>query len=735
VTRSPPGSGGRLGAILRQLLPYTAALLLLLILRQSRITERLNLLAYDLAVQLRPAPSGATTPVRIIGIDEDDLNRYGPLIPDGLLADAVERLDRIGVRAIGLDMFCGQAVGADWQRLRRLAATNPRLVSVYFDLDGKHAIPGTPPHRQAYADLYTDPQDGLVRRDLLHVSGRRQENNVSLPMRLLQIATGQTKLLQRLEQHPAAFAGLGVGSGGYLPEAGVSAPGYLQWMLPFHQPGSFPSWSLDSLLRNQLTPEQEKQLRGSIVLIGVVAPSSKDSFAVPFSHWREGERRYELPGVEIHAHRLAALLALEAGRPLGVRAAPGSVNGLVLLLGIAAGVILGERVSSLRQSFYLAAAGLLLGVGAMAALLVMGVWLDGALPLFAFALMAAAAWSRRGANQQIRGLQLESQGRQVRTLFDRFVSKEVAGELLDNANPPSPESQLRNVTVLMSDLRGFSLLSQEHHPSVMVRLLNTYLEVMFEVVEDYGGTIDEVLGDAILVLFGAPLQRSDHGEAAIACALAMQLAMERVNRANTQQGLPQLEMGIGLCTGDVIAGTIGSRRRAKYGVVGAAVNLAARIEEFTIGGEVLAAESTVCAVAPQLRIDAEYRVEVKGSTDPLLVFSVGAIAGNHNLALPSRSSNPRALKEPLEVRYSIMRGKHRDGLPCRAEVTHLAEREAWMVLQEGNLEPFVNLVLNFPGISGDAYGKVRDQVRGSVHIVFTVMPAELKELIRSLGPT
>jgi adenylate cyclase len=752
VARRFPGAGLRLGPILRDLVPYAAAIGLLLTLRQSGITERVNLLAYDLAVQLRPAPSGASTAVRIIGINEADLNRYGPLITDQQLADAVERLDRFGVRAIGLDLFCGQPVGAGWRRLRRLARTNPRLVSIYFELDGKQAIPGTPLDRQAYADLYTDPQDGLVRRDLLHVSGGRQQSKVSLPMRLLQIATGSNQLLRRLDQQPTSLTGLGKGSGGYLPEAAVSAPGYLQQMLPYHQPGSFPSWNLASLLGNQLSPEQIQQLRGSIVLIGVVAPSSKDNFAVPFSHWRQGERQFQIPGVEIHAHRLAALLALAAGRQLGIQAAPAPVNGLLLLLAIGAGVISGEAVPSLRRSLGLVAATLLLAVGATAGLLALGVWLDAALPLATFALLAAAAWSRRAGHQQIKGLLLEREGKHVRSMFDRFVSKQVVGELLENSNPPPdhpradqppPEHpradhpqqamELRNVTILMSDLRGFSLISHNHHPSIMVRILNIYLAVMFDVIEEYGGTIDEVLGDAILVIFGAPLVREDHAEAAIGCALAMQIAMEIVNQTNADQGLPLIEMGIGLCTGDVVAGTIGSRLRAKYGVVGAAVNLAARIEALTIGGEVLASQSTVNAVAAPLRIDAEYQVEVKGSSEPLQVVSIGSIAGTHNLALPIASSNPHTLEQAIEISYCLIKEKQWEGSPRPALVTQLAERECWIVLPAGHLEPFDNLVLSFPGIGGDAYGKVREQLNGSFRITFSVMPTELKQLICSLG--
>lgn len=733
MSRSLPSAALRGLSLLRQLIPYGAAVLLLLAVRQSRVTERLNLLAYDLAVQLMPAPSGADTPVRIIGIDEEDLRRYGPFIADGLLAEAVERLDRAGVRAIGLDMFCGQPVGSGWQRLQHLAATNPRLVSVYFELDGKGAIPGTPPHRRAYADLYTDPSDGLVRRDLLHVVGDGHRGQASLPMRLLEIATGRRDLAQHLVRRQLDAGGLEAGSGGYLREAGVAAPAYVQRMLPFHQPGSFPTWSLGTLLRHPLTAEQRERLRDSIVLIGVVAPSSKDDFAVPFSLWRQGERRYAMPGVEIHAHRLAGLMALDAGRPLGIRAAPPFVNGLVLMGCASAGVILGERVSSLRRSLLLVGAALLVGLGAVGGLLALGIWLDGALPLAALGLMATAAWIRRGADQQLRGLQLERSSRHVRSVLDRFVSNVVADQILDEGTPGPAGGGLRTVTVLMADLRGFSLLSNQHPPATMVALLNNHLAVMFEVVEGYGGTIDEVVGDSLLVLFGAPLAREDHCEAAIACALAMQMAMERVNGTNREAGLPPLEMGIGLCTGEVIAGTIGSSLRAKYSVVGAAVNLASRIEELTVGGEVLAAESTVRGAGTPLRIDAEYCVAVKGSDDPLRIFSIGAIAGCHDLGLPIPGRTLCELDDPIAVRYWIMNGKHREGSASPAELTHLAEREALLRTRQAEPAPFSNLALSFAGIEEDAYGKVRESRDGRIHIVFTAMPRRLRTIISQRG--
>jgi adenylate cyclase len=721
-------------AVLLEILPGLAALALLLIVRQSGLTERINLFAYDLALQIRPTPSGASTPIRIIGIDEQDLAQYGPQVPDGLLAEAVQRLERIGVRAIGLDLFCGQAVGFGSQKLRQQAATNPRLVSIYFDLDGKTAIPGTPANRQANADLYIDPQDGVLRRDMIQISQGPEAESVSLPLRLLWIATGRDGPQDKAELHPTATPLLTRGSGGYLPGSGVTAPAYRQRMLAFHQPRSFPTWPLRTLLRDPMPKALTHQLRSSIVLIGVVAPSSKDTFAVPFSSWRAGQRRFELPGVEIHAHRLAALLADQAGASLGIQAAPAFTNALILLLAIGAGLFVGEGITNLRRALLVAILVLPLGMVAVATALGMGIWVDGALTLLAFLLVAAAGWLRRGGYLQIKGLKLEQQHRQTRTLFDQFVSRDVAEALLENANPLGSDQQLREVTVLISDLRGFSLISTNRSPAEVVQILNNYLGVMIDLVERFGGTIDEVLGDALLVLFGAPQARSDHAEAAIACAVQMQLAMEQVNSINRQQNLPELAMGIGLCSGEVIVGPIGSGSRAKYAVVGPAVNLASRIEALTVGGEIFATETTVRSASAELRIDGQHRWKVKGASEPLGVYAISAIAGAYNLSLPSNTSLLWKLPQSLRVTYQPIQAKTQQGTSRQSWITHLSAVEAWLEPQAVDLAPFDDLVLRFDDHPGEIYAKVRPgELLAGTRIVFAALPAEFREWIRCLA--
>ena len=157
-------------------------------------------------------------------------------------------------------------------------------------------------------------------------------------------------------------------------------------------------------------------------------------------------------------------------------------------------------------------------------------------------------------------------------------------------------------------------------------LLYDIFAVTSEVIMDFGGTIDEFLGDAILVLFGAPVEREDHARAAVACAAQMQVAMEEVNRKNRELGLPEIEMGIGISTGEVVVGNIGSERRAKYGVVGHTVNLAARIQAHTRGGQILIAASTLEDVSGDVQVAGETEVTLKGVPEPVRLYEVGGFA-------------------------------------------------------------------------------------------------------------
>src|SRR5437899_8393142 len=237
----------------------------------------------------------------------------------------------------------------------------------------------------------------------------------------------------------------------------------------------------------------------------------------------------------------------------------------------------------------------------------------------------------------------------VRHAFGRYVSEEVAESLLRAPEGLELGGEERETTILMSDLRGFTAMAERMPPREVIEILNLYLETMVDVIGRYEGTIDEIIGDAILVIFGAPVACSDHAAKAVACGLAMQLAVADVNgRLAAKNGI-QLEMGIGIHTGRVIVGNIGSLRRTKYAAVGSNVNLAGRVESFTTGGQVLITEATREKIRSALRLDGHFKVEPKGAKSSLELHEVGGIGEPYNLSLPEKSRVLFPLSDPLAI--------------------------------------------------------------------------------------
>jgi sigma-B regulation protein RsbU (phosphoserine phosphatase) len=207
----------------------------------------------------------------------------------------------------------------------------------------------------------------------------------------------------------------------------------------------------------------------------------------------------------------------------------------------------------------------------------------------------------------------------VREALGRYVSPELAERCLRDRNALRLGGELRQVAILMSDLRGFSALSERLGAEAMIDLINRYLARMTPVILAHGGTINEFIGDAILVLFGAPFERPDDPLRAARCALAMQEAMVELNAENVALGLPVLSMGIGIHTGVVVAGNIGSKEHVKYGVVGPAVNLTSRIQGLAAGGQVLLSSAALARVRGMVRVGPPTRARVKGVADPVVV--------------------------------------------------------------------------------------------------------------------
>jgi len=219
--------------------------------------------------------------------------------------------------------------------------------------------------------------------------------------------------------------------------------------------------------------------------------------------------------------------------------------------------------------------------------------------------------------------QLERNERFIRRTFGRYLSDDIVDQLLEAPEGLELGGDLREVTIMMSDICGFTSLAEHLPPTDVVSLLNRYFEPMTNIIFEHDGTIDEFLGDAILAVFGAPRTRHDDPERAVRCALAMRDAMQAVNEANKAAGLPALSQRIALNTGTVIAGNIGSEQRAKYGCVGHAMNVTSRIEEQTDTDEILIAAATHDMLPADVFILGEPRELVaKGIEDAILTYPV-----------------------------------------------------------------------------------------------------------------
>ena len=299
----------------------------------------------------------------------------------------------------------------------------------------------------------------------------------------------------------------------------------------------------------------------------------------------------------------------------------------------------------------------------------------------------------------------------IRSAFGRYVSPEVAKTLLESPEGLRFGGEKRTVTILMSDLRGYTRFAEQGAPAEVMEVLNGYLARMTDVVIEHGGTINEFIGDAVFAVFGAPLDHPDHAERAAACALAMQRAMIDVNATHAARGLPTLEMGIGVNTGEAVVGNIGSEQRAKYAVVGSAVNVAARVESSTVGGQVFLSAATYERIRELAEAAAPVAVSVKGVAEPLLLYELRGIGGRFAGRLPDPSTDAEARAEvtlPIEcwvIDGKIVRADSQRGVACR-----LGRREIEARLPDA-LAPLTNLRvrLSYPGLghdSGDLYGKV-----------------------------
>ena len=603
---------------LARLTPYGIAALLSWGFSTSGIIETLNLLLYDTGMQLRQQSSGQQTPIRLIGISENDIQRYGWPINDELLAKALERLDQAGSSAIGLDLYRDGPVEPGHASFTAAVQNNPRLIGIFSLADGVPPPPALPLERQSFNDLVIDP-DGSLRRDLVHVGGQ-SESHVALPLRLLETSTGKT-LRRAIESNQWGISWLHPHAGGY---STLDASGYQQ-MLPFHKPGSFPTWSLNDLLEGKIANDE---LKDRIVLVGSTAPSLRDTFHTPFTRFHSDQALSEMPGVEVHAHRLAALLQAQQGGAVGIGVLPALWEPALLLFIGALGLGLGEGIRSLQRSGWLLLIAEVVLLAGGLVLLVSGLWVDVPSLMLTLGFITIAGWLRRGAIGQL-------QRRQMDRLLGQATSPAIAQELwrqrdslLEKGSFPGRSLQ---VTVLFADVVGSSAVAEQFTAAETLQWLNQGMERFVTAVIASGGMVNKFTGDGFLAVFGVPIPQSPAQSAsqAIHCAASLQQVVQELEETLQQQGSPALKLRVGLHSGEVIAGSMGSSERMEFAVIGDVVNVCARLEalekeRMPSSCRVLLSEQTkeLLPKEQQVNLLSWGLMPVKGRSQPVAVYEL-----------------------------------------------------------------------------------------------------------------
>jgi len=606
--------------------------------------EFLELAAYDWFIRLRPIPSRSDPLVVIVAITEQDISREGhwPLT-DATLARTLATLLQCSPRAIGLDIFRDISVPPGGKELESILLANQNIIVVTkFGEKGVQPPPILRNMEQiGFNDVIVDP-GGIVRRGLLFLDdGQRAFYSFALKLTLLYLrAEGvvprpDASSPQHLKLGQTTIRPFEENDGGYI---GADARGY-QFLLDFQDDRrSFPTHSLKSLLSGEI---EKAAIEDKVVLVGVMAESVKDFFYTPRS--RGFKDAQQVQGVVLHANIVSQLLrhAIDGTSPMATLRERQET--FWIFFWAVMGGVTGMLAGSLLRFFVFGLTGLIILFFSSFLAFLQGWWIPLVPP--------AAVWLISAVSITAYVSSLEKRQREtLMGLFSRHVSPEVAESLWRQRdqflNDGRPRSQELMVTVLFADLRGFTSVSERMDPQSLIDWLNTYMDSMTRLIMDHGGVVDDYAGDSIKANFGVPLPRTSQAEIgrdainAANCALAMESEILRLNSLWQEQHLPSVGIRIGIFTGPVVAGALGSSRRMKYTTVGDTVNTAARLESYDKNFareslcRILIGESTLKYLGNQFETRRVGEGALKGKDQKIIIYQLFKNKDNHEALFP-----------------------------------------------------------------------------------------------------
>ena len=371
---------------------------------------------------------------------------------------------------------------------------------------------------------------------------------------------------------------------------------------------TFPHYSAYDVIEKTIAPEK---LKNKIVLLGATAIGIYDMRVTPFAG--------VFPGVEIHANIIDNILKNNfLFRPDWI-----ALVDLVIILAV--GLLLGIGLPKLGPRSGSVAVLLLLGAylgGNYYAFAAKGLWLTVVYPTFAIIAIYTTITLYHYMSE-------EKEKRKVKKAFQYYMTSSVVNEVLKDPEKLKLGGDKKNLSVLFSDIRNFTSISERMSPEELVHFLNEYLTVMTDIVFNHDGVLDKYMGDAIMSIYGAPMERPDHPYLACMTALDMMSSLKELHKSWGEQGLPKMDIGIGISTGPMVVGNMGSERRFDYTVMGDTVNLGARLESINkmYGTNIIVSEGTYREVDEKLICRELDTVKVKGKEEPVKIYELLAERG------------------------------------------------------------------------------------------------------------
>ena len=364
-------------------------------------------------------------------------------------------------------------------------------------------------------------------------------------------------------------------------------------------PQSFATIPYYQVLNGEIKPDV---FAGAIVLLGATSPILHDVFPTPFA------TSGEMPGVEIHANMLETLF-----QGSWLRRSPLWVSIILTLAVCFLGVWITDRLRPLAALFAIVGLASGYAVAAHAAFLWTRLWLD-------IAPVPVALLLSYGATVVENFIKVQSETRRL----SHYFSPDVVSEIIRQKDDASLASSRRRLTILFSDIRGFSAMSEKMSPEEVVTFLREYLTVMTDVVFQHGGTVDKYIGDAIMALYNVPFDQRDHAAQAVRTALAFQERLRPLAARILSKYGTDLRYGVGIHTGDAVVGTIGAEQRLEYTAIGDTINLASHLESITKDFKVsiIISESTHAEIKDQFLTRDLGEVKAKGREIPIRIYEV-----------------------------------------------------------------------------------------------------------------